>query len=149
MAEKPIGKVPDNHVVAVISGSKSAQALRDELKRGGYEETVVFRGEEVSLAMDAKGEHSNLLGQILKAVQDHLSEEPNYRAQYEEEARNGNQVIAVRVNDLDDARLVAEVLERYGARNVRFFGKLQVADLSPATNPTARSADSPERWSNV
>jgi hypothetical protein len=44
---------------------------------------------------------------------------------------------------------VAGVLVRHGARNVRYFGTLAVVDLTPATNPSARSADSPEPQSNV
>jgi hypothetical protein len=40
-------------------------------------------------------------------------------------------------------------MEKHGARNVRHFGTLAVADLTPESNPSARSQESPERQSNV
>jgi hypothetical protein len=142
-------ELPNNHVVAVINGSSAAQAATEELRTNGFPETTVMEGEEAALKLDPKGENASLLGKVFKAVQDHLSEEPNYLTQYQEEARQGNSVVAVEVKERDQAEAVSEILQRHGARNVRFFGKLAVADLSLETNPTARSADSPERQSGV
>src|SRR5262249_18069364 len=90
------------------------------------------------------GERASLPGLIVKVIEHHLSEEPNYLAQYQEEARNGREVIAVKVEGQQQVQAVAEIMERYGARNVRHFGALAVADLTPMSNPSKPSDQSPE-----
>jgi hypothetical protein len=101
------------------------------------------------MAMDPKGEQAGPISSLFKAIQDHLSEEPNYLAQYQEEARSGNEVLALKVDSREHTEAVREILERHGARNIRFFGRLAVSDLTPASNPTPRSAESPERWTEA
>jgi hypothetical protein len=139
--------LPDNHVVAVISGEDAAKEAAKELRAAGFGDTSLIEGDEATNAFDAKGERSGPIAKVIKAVQDHLSEEPNYLAQYQEEARSGHEIVAVKVDDHDQAETAKLILKRHGARNIRYFGKLAVTDLSPETNPTTRSADSPERRS--
>jgi hypothetical protein len=139
--------IPANHVLAVLTGAGATESIREDLQRAGYEQTVLFAGEEISGQVDPKGEHSGLIAKALRSVQDHLSEQPNYLAQYEEEARSGNLVIAVPVEDRDQAEDVRIILEQHGARNLRHFGTLAVTDLTPDSNPSTRSADSPEKLS--
>ena len=141
--------IPNNHVIAVISGKESGETAARELQGRGFFQTHLFRGEEAAETIDARGENSGILTKVLKAAQDHLSEEPNFLAQYQEEARNGNEVIAVKADNQEQANEIKDILDRHGARNVRFFGTLAVADLTPESNPTARSEESAERQSNV
>lgn len=135
-------KVPDNHVLAVLGGS--AETLSKELRRLGYD-PVVFRGEEVAKIVDPVGERGGLLDTIIKRIQEHLSEERSFLEQYEAEARSGKQVIAVALDDPDQANAVREVLERHGAYNIRFFGRLAIHDLTPESNPTPSSEESPAK----
>ena len=145
--ERKEENIPNHQVIAVINGSASAdEAARDLEQRGFHSE--VMSGEE-AVAHLQKGDSSGLLNKIVKAAQDHLSEETNYRAQYEEEARNGNDIISVRVKDQEQAEEVKNLLETHGARNMRYFGALSVADLTPESNPSLRSSESAERQSNV
>ena len=134
----------NNHVVAVINGGDSASQAVQELQSAGYKDPMLLTGEEGARQIDAKGENSHVFARILSMVEDHLSEATNYMKQYEEEARNGRHVIAVEVPSREEAGAVSEILQRNGATNIRFFGKLAVADLTPETNPSARSAESPE-----
>ena len=55
------------------------------------------------------------------------------------------------VKGQDEAEAAKEILERYSARNIRFFGKLAVTDLTPLSNPSSRSEESPEskNWSQT
>jgi len=96
-------------------------------------------GEEIAEQIDPKGEHSGLVEKAFQAIGDHLSEEPGYMAQYQEEARNGNWVIAVPIGERDESAAVQELLEKHGASNIRFFGRLAVIDLTPESNPSSRS----------
>jgi hypothetical protein len=146
MSEDQKKRVPNNHVLAVLSGEAAADVARKALEREGYETTVVFRGDEVAETIDPKGEHSGPLGFIVKAVEDHLSEEQTYLAQYQEEARAGKEVVAVPVEDRDHADAARDVLERHGAQNIRYFGTLAVHDLTPETNPSTRAAESPAKY---
>ncbi len=135
--------IPNNHVLAVLSETGAQSAIED-LKRGGFDSIRLFRGESAAIEMDAKGGHSGPVGKVVKMVQEHLSEEPNFLAQYEEESRHGNVVLAVRLDDHDKMEAVKEILERHSARNIRYFGTMAVTDLSPLTNPSLRSSESPE-----
>lgn len=146
MAEE---RIPNNHVIAVINGSDAAEAAAHDLDSRGFVHTHLFRGAEAEEAFDAKGDNSSFVTKIIRAAQDHLSEETNYLAQYQEEAHNGNEVIAVKVEDHEQSQAVKGLLEKHGAHNVRFFGTLAVEDLTPETNPSARSEASPEHQSNV
>ena len=144
MPNKQIDDVPYEHVLAVINGRAAADDVEQTLHRNGFGETVQLLDDDVAEHTDPKGENAGLLGKALKAVQDHLSEQPNYLAQYQEEARNGNTVIAVRVAERDQVDQVRQILESKGAHNLRYFGRLAVTDLTPDTNPSTRSEDSPE-----
>jgi hypothetical protein len=141
--------LPNNHILAVLGSGENAARAAAKLKQDGFDHTFLFEGESLTETIDAKGEHANAFSKALKAVQGTLSEESDYLAQYEEEARRGNQVIAIEAKDRDRTEQARQVLDLYGARNIRLFGTLAVTDLSPATNPSARAADSPEPQSNA
>ena len=141
---------PRDHVFAVVGSRDAARAAIDSLIRQGYSESIVFEGEDVTNDVDPKGEKTaNPIEKVLKAIGDHLSEQPNYLSQYQEEARNGHVVLAVRVKDAEDAQRAGAMLHQMGGQNIRYFGAMAVADLSPLSNPSTRSEESPEsdKWS--
>src|SRR5687767_13821619 len=135
---------PRDHVFAVVPSQDAARATIEALMRAGFPESVVFEGEDVTHDVDPKGEQAGPIEKVLKMIGDHLSEQPNYLSQYQEEARNGNVVLAVRVKDTDDAERAGKVLEQMGGHNIRYFGAMAVADLTPLSNPSTRSEESPE-----
>jgi hypothetical protein len=143
-------KIPNNHVMAVMPSSGAVESAKSELVRNGFGENELLRGESGAREVDAKGD-SGAVAKVVKGLADHLSEQQNYLAQYEEEARNGAPVLAVHVKNEEEAEAAKEILEHYSARNIRFFGKLAVHDLSPGTNPSSRSEESPEskNWSKA
>ncbi|SRR6266545_1400586 len=136
--------VPTNHVLAVLAPNALESALGD-LERAGFGSYRPFSGEAAANEFDAKGEKSGPVGKLIKMLNKHLSEEPNYLAQYEEEAREGKVVLAVRIEHSEAAEEVRDLLERHGARNIRLFGTMAVTDLSPLSNPSLRSEESPEQ----
>ena len=135
----------NNHVVAVLDDDSAAKAAAKDLQAAGFTQASLFRGEEVADTLDPKGEKSGPIAKVIKLVQDHLSEEPNYLAQYQEEARAGKDVVAVPVDDEGQAEEVQDILKRHGAHNVRYFGTLAVHDLTPESNPTPRSEESAQK----
>jgi hypothetical protein len=80
---------------------------------------------------------------ILQRLSNHLSEETQFLDQYEEAVRNGQTVVAVKADGDDEVERAREVLQRHGAMNIRYFGRLAVSDLTPDSNPSARSDEPP------
>ena len=103
-------ELPHNHVLDVIDGEDTARMAVQELQQMGFSESGIFSAEELKNEVDAHGEKSNLLTRIAKAIPNHLSEQVDYLAQYQELAKNGSSVIAVRVADRDQAEQMRNVL---------------------------------------
>ena len=136
------GPIPDNHVLAVLTTSDE-DAIKRELQGAGFDDVNFLTQQGVEQEVDPGAERANPVARLIYLLINHLSEQRRYLEQYEEEARKGNRVVAVRVEDEAGARAVAEALARYGAVNIRFFGKLAVTDLTPQTNPSAASDQLP------
>ena len=125
-------KIPNNRVVGVISGSKSAEDAVTRLRSDGFEDVLVMSH------VDTAGEGVNPISALMGMLAGHLSDETVYLDQYQEATNNGSLVLAVPANgeQTDRAR---EILELHGAVNIRYFGRLAVSDLTPQTNPSAPS----------
>jgi hypothetical protein len=136
------GPIPDNHVLAVLTTSDE-DAIKRELHGAGFDNVNFLTQHGVEEEVDPGAERANPVARLIYLLVNHLSEQRRYLEQYEEEARKGNRVVAVRVEDEAGSRAVAEVLARYGAVNIRFFGKLAVTDLTPQTNPSVASDQLP------
>jgi len=130
--------IPDNHVIGVLTTS-DVSGIRSELTRAGFPEVHVMTSDDVERQLDTAEAHANPVSRIIHEFANHLSEEPAYLEQYEEEARRGNKVIAVKVQDDDTAEAAGQILGRHGVMDIRFFGRLAVRDMTPESNPSASS----------
>jgi hypothetical protein len=130
------------HAVAVINGFEAARSAARALKDAGFSEVTLYTSGQLEAEVDAKGDNSNFITKALRSLEDHLSEENNYLHQYQEEAKLGNQVLAVAVPDREGAERASEIIMEHGGHNVRYFAGLAVVDLDPAS-PTARSDAQP------
>ena len=130
-------KIPDNHVVGVLSGSKSVDDTVNRLKRAGYSDVLVMHH------VDAAGEGTNPLSALIERLAGHLSDETGYLDQYKEATESGATVLAVGAEQGEEADKVRDLLELEGAVNVRYFGRLAVTDMTPETNPSAPSDEVP------
>jgi len=129
--------LPNNHVVGVLTTSNES-GLRGELARAGFPDMHVMTADDFG-QVEPSADHANPVARIFHQLFDHLSEESGYLEQYIEEARRGNRVIAVKVQDDDAAEAARQILERKGVMDIRFFGELVVRDMTPKTNPSALS----------
>jgi hypothetical protein len=109
----------------------------NRLKRAGFEEVLVMPH------VDAKGEGTNPISALVEKLTGHLSDETGYLQQYKEATENGGTVLAVPADQGEEADKVREILEFEGAVNVRYFGRLAVTDMTPETNPSAPSDETP------
>jgi hypothetical protein len=131
-------KIPDNHVVGVVSGSKSVDDAVRHLKQAGFEDVLVMR------RVDAAGEGTNPLKGLMERLAGHLSDETGYLDQYKEATEAGSTVLAVGAEQGEEADKARDILELEGAINVRYFGRLAVTDMTPETNPSAPSDEAPQ-----
>jgi hypothetical protein len=130
------------HVVAVLKGG-SASAVQD-LQASGFAESQVLDARTMEEEVDPMGEESSgPVEHVVKAMRDHLSEETNYLKQYMEAAQAGQEVVAVKVGDREEAQAAGSLLAEKGAENIRYFGALAIVDLTPESNPSMRSDQRP------
>lgn len=131
-------KIPTNHVVGVLSGSKSVDDAVNKLQRAGYDDVVVMT------RVDAAGEGTNPVSALWEKLSGHLSDETGFIDQYKEAAESGKVVLAVGADQGEEADRAKAIMELEGAVNIRYFGKLAVTDMSIPTNPSAPSDEQPE-----
>lgn len=132
------GAIPHNHVIGVLK-SRDEDAIRRDLNAAGYADVLFLTQREVEEKVDPEAENANPLVRLIYQLANQLSEQASYLEQYEEAARKGNHVVAVRVDDDDGAQQVKEILLDHDVVDLRYFGRLAVKDLTPDTNPSATS----------
>ena len=131
-------KIPSNHVVGVLSGSKSVDDAVGKLRKAGFEEVLVMT------RVDAAGEGTNPISALWEKLSGHLSDETGFLDQYKEATENGKVVLAVGADQGEDADKAKQIMELEGGVNIRYFGRLAVTDMSIPTNPSAPSGVQPE-----
>jgi hypothetical protein len=131
--------VSGEYVLAVVSTPGTADKAVEELIGHGHEPASVLSEQDFRELLDPTGSEAGGIKGFLKRFAGHLSEQPNFQAQYQEEASAGKGVVAVHVKDRQEAEAgVASILGIHGAVNMRHFGRLAVTDLTPHTNPNAQ-----------
>ncbi len=133
-----------NHLLAVVATPQAAESIVATLQQQSNEATVL----SLESFSEAVGEHAGPLGHLLRLFQDHLSEEMNIVSQYLDETRAGRGVLAVHLDQRDEAASLVRELTAQGAFNVRLFTTLSVIDLTPESNPQAFAATEAIRREN-
>jgi hypothetical protein len=132
--------IAPKHVVAVIASPNKASEVSREVQAGGLPEPIVITDENVGERLEAE---SSLPMRVFQRIFNHLSEEINYLNQYEEAARQGQTVVAIKADNDEEVDRATEVLTKHGAVDIRYFGRFAVSDLTPDTNPSAGTDDQP------
>jgi hypothetical protein len=132
--------IPGNHVLALVKDSATASKVAGELAELGLDEATIVTDPMVGELLEAE---NGLLARALQRLSHHLSEETNYLDQYEEAVRKGQTVVAVKATGHDKIRQAKEVLQKHGAMDIRYFGRLAVSDLTPDSNPSMASDEPP------
>lgn len=132
--------IPGNHVVALVKDEATGSEVAEELTSEGFERPTVVSDSRVGERLEAE---SGIVARVLQRFSNHLSEETRYLDQYEEAVRNGQTVVAVKAEGHNQVQRVNRVLQKHGATNVRYFGRLAVSDLSPDSNPSMASDERP------
>jgi hypothetical protein len=132
--------IAPNHVVAVVASRDKASEIAGEVEAAGLPEAIVITDDQVGERLEAE---STLPMRVFQRMFNHLSEEINYLNQYEEAARRGQTVVAVKAENDDEVETAKGILSKHGAVDIRYFGRMAVSDLTPDSNPSATQGDVP------
>lgn len=122
---------PTNSVTAVLGpaeGEKTVEALRQAGFRD--DDLHLWTGPEVVAPVDA-GARDNAVKRTLRELQRELNDNDHNLNVYEQAARRGMAIIAVRAPEEEQRQRAHHVLRAHFAHQIKFYGRFAIADLSP------------------
>jgi hypothetical protein len=125
--------IPSNHVIALVRDPASGSEIVDAFEAASLGRVILIAEPDVERRLAAV---AGLAGRMLQRNDDR---EPSYLEEYEQAVREGQVVVAVRAEGHDVVRRTRELLQRHGATNIRYFGRLAIADLGHGSGATAPS----------
>lgn len=133
---------PTDHLLGILPDVRAAERAAADLGAMGISPSDVrtFAGEDAALRIDGRGTHHGLVARLYRLVQlTQMDQAPDFR-RYEEEARRGHPVVAVRETSADRRRAIRSVLRRHGAHFVNFYGRVYTETLDPYEGPDEADA---------
>ncbi len=130
---------PTDHLLGILPDDHAAGGVTADLGAIGVSpsDVRIFAGEDAALRIDGRGTHHGLIARLYRLVQlTQMDQAPDFR-RYEEEARRGHPVIAVRETSPERRRAIRAVLRRHGAHFVNFYGRVYTETLDPFEEPSA------------
>ena len=129
--------IPGNRVVALLSDAHAGLAVRDALAAAGLEEATLVTGLGPGQRMEIEdGPLVRMLHRLSSP-----SRETRYLDNYEDAVRSGQTVVVVKAIGHTDVRRAKEVLQKYGATDIRYFGRLAVSELATGSRTSGRRGD--------
>ncbi len=121
---------PNDDVIAVLPPGNGQRAEKDLGKAGFSSGNVrVLHGQEAVDKIVVTGKDKDVLTMAAKFIQAHTDEMWMMR-DYEDEGRDGNDIIVVHLNDASGVDAAREAIARNGGRKIRYFGAYAIRDLS-------------------
>ena len=129
--------IPGNRVVALLSDAQSGFAVRGALAAAGLEDATLVSGLGPGERLEI--EDGSLVRMLHRLSSP--SRETRYLDSYEDAARNGQTVIVVKAIGHTEVRRAKEVLQKYGATDIRYFGRLAVSELATGSRTSGRRGE--------
>lgn len=141
-ARKDFIRYPTNRVVGTIGDAENAQAALGALLQAGFAgaEVDILHGEEDLHRLDATGAEHGLLAQFQRTlIRTFDLEEFKHLTHHVEDIRAGRFVIMVLAKRRIQRIIAADILHRYGAEFVGFYGRWAWEGLpaAPQSSPEA------------
>jgi hypothetical protein len=128
---------PTDHLMGILpSPAASVAAVAGLVAAGVAPDAIrVMVGEAAALRIDGRGTHHGLLARLYRLVQfTQMDQAPDFR-RYEQAARAGHPVVAVREADAARRPAIRAVLRAHGAHFTNFYGRYYSETLDPYEGP--------------
>lgn len=119
---------PGDQVVAEARDDAMVKDGLERLEASGFSRDLVdvLSGSEGAGKIDAEGAGHGLAGRFKRRLQDVLGDESAAAREYSEHLQQGGRVVAVTVNDRDEAKRASDVLRDGGFEAIRYFSSTTV-----------------------
>ena len=116
---------PVKHLFGIIEDPDATQAALQRLAEVGFEQErlMVFTGEQGAARIDAEGTEHGLFARLVRRVQ-HMTPEHDQAVVYQDAARSGKSVVAVRADSNEEKERALGILRTNGAHFINFYGRL-------------------------
>lgn len=121
----------EDYVVAVIDDVEEAQAAVNVLHQAGFGEGEVrlFDGKQAAEQLDDLEKRRSLLERAVVSVRAVASDESIISEDYEEEAREGHQLVVVHTETQEQVNQAYQLLLAHHGHAIEHFGRWVITDL--------------------
>lgn len=125
---------PTHYVVGVIDDLREAEHAEQAFKDAGYDPCGIrlFEGGKAVEKAQELEIQKNWLQQILSSFQDTTDE--TGVSIYQKEARQGHNILNVRADSRQDVEHIRDLMARFHAHAMKYFGPWSVEDLPPRSD---------------
>ena len=126
----PTSSFPKDHVVAVLNTVEEADQAVQALQQAGYSADGIhlFHSQDFVNSIETTQQHASGLAKLLHTFQG-SSDEGFAGDMYTEEAHRGHNVLAVHEPKSDQTERIRDILVKYHAHLIKYFGTCAVTDL--------------------
>ncbi|MEN0057696.1 MAG: hypothetical protein AAGB31_02585 [Bdellovibrio sp.] len=123
---------PNRYTAAFFSSSEEAERSISDLEMQGYtdEDFNVFEGNSGIAAIDADGNHHNMLENYMrKFIRFSDSAEWKFLHEADIEIRNGHILLCVPTSTEEQKKSVVDIFHQNGAYDIRYFTPLYIEEV--------------------
>ncbi len=121
----------EDYVVAVIDDLQEAEAAAETLRQAGFGEGEIrlFEGAQVAGRIDETAKRRSLLERAVVSVRSVASDESIISEDYEQEAREGHQLLVVHTETQEQVNQAYRILRAHHGHAIEHFGRWVITDL--------------------
>ena len=123
--------------MGVVNDSR-LETLATDLRSAGFNQFTMMSHDDLADQIEAISQRSNPLMRLMDELKSRHEAGMQFLEQYEDEARAGKHIIAVKAQRPEEARRVRDILERNKVLDIRYFEAL--TQDTPSSESTIRRA---------
>jgi predicted O-methyltransferase YrrM len=120
---------PTGHLIAVLEDARGAEQAARALRDAGFDDVVVFNGQEGLRAIENNEDKENPLRRAWEQLSIQMSDETDWRRVHLEALREGHALVMVHVPQRGQMDQAEGILKAHQARAIQFFGRWTITDL--------------------
>lgn len=113
--------LPEGHVIGVVSDPR-LETLETDLRSAGFSDFTILAHDDVSDEIKARTEDSSSFQGLMEQLKNRPGAEIQFFEQYEDEARAGRHIVAVKAGSQAETERIRDVLQRNQVLDIRYLG---------------------------